>query len=140
MLRRFVASPKIAAMLACGAGLAACATASAPKPPIDEQLAARGLARTGETRSCLPLVPTGDSDALDEKHILFESGGRTYLNTLKGRCNQIDRSTTYFSYRTSLSSLCSNEVLQVYDNAGGRGMLIGSCGLGEFELLTDARR
>ena len=88
--------------------------------------------KTGDTVSCLGLSQVRDSDPLDDYAILFEASGKTYLNELNGRCNQLGRERR-FSYRTPQNRICKGDIITVIDSIG---ITVGSCSLGEFQALS----
>lgn len=126
----------VAALTAvAGAG---CATA-ASEPEMSAKAAER-LAEfkpTGETRSCLTLTEIRSIDAVDDSHFLVETrGGEHYLNKISGRCSGASQMGNHISYTVSTNQLCRNEIITVVDSMNG--MIVGSCGLGDFEKLEDA--
>jgi len=88
------------------------------------------------TEYCLSLIRIRDSKILDSKHILFTMTDKSmYLNTLPKKCAGMDPGDAY-TFRTSLNSLCNQDVITML-YPGGHGMLPGvSCGLGLFERVT----
>jgi len=85
---------------------------------------------------CLSLIRIRDSKILDSKHMLFTMTDKSmYLNTLPSKCAGMDPGDAY-TFRTSLNSLCNQDVITIL-YPGGHGMLPGvSCGLGMFEPVT----
>ena len=87
----------------------------------------------GPPVSCIPLAAARESQVRDDWTIDFRSGGkRWYRTVLPYRCNNLsfDRA---FSYQTSLSALCSTDIITVFAQGGGGGGTRGSCGLGPFQ-------
>ncbi|TRO95185.1 hypothetical protein FKB34_09660 [Glycocaulis profundi] len=117
--------------------LGACAlalSAAAPGFAVQPDDALEGFRQTGQTQSCVALNRVRSMKPVDETRMLVEMrGGATYLNTLRSRCSNIDRSYTYIEYRTTGSQLCQGEILTVVDQ--GSRMMTGSCSLGAYELL-----
>jgi hypothetical protein len=85
---------------------------------------------------CLSLIRIRDSKILDSEHVLFTLTDKSmYLNTLPKKCAGMDPGDAY-TFRTSLNSLCNQDVITIL-RPGGHGMLPGvSCGLGMFERVT----
>jgi hypothetical protein len=107
--------------------LAAC-TQSEPRdrPPVSP--AAR---ITGEAESCIPLAQVRESRVRDDWTIDFiRDGRRAWRNTLPNRCPGL-RAENGFTYETSLSQLCSTDIIYVLETAGGLHRGPG-CGLGRF--------
>ncbi len=85
---------------------------------------------TGPAQSCIPL-PISASRVRDSQTIDFYSGNhRGWRNTLPYDCGGL-ASERAFSYETSLSKLCSTDIIHVISTAGGLHRA-GSCALGEF--------
>ncbi|MFC4723991.1 DUF6491 family protein [Glycocaulis abyssi] len=126
-------------------GLAAAAAAFGMASAVSAQdmseAAAERLAqfeRTGETRSCISLSQLRSIQPLDDHHFLVEMRNRDmYLNVVRGRCSGAARTSTYLQYSTSGTQFCRGEVIRIVDS-GPASMLVGSCGLGEFERLSPA--
>lgn len=93
-----------------------------------------GYEKTGDVVTCLPLTQVRDSDPVDDNAILFElRGGEMYLNELRGKCIGLKRNDR-FSYKTPQNQICSGDIITVENPLG---LPIGSCGLGEFEALSE---
>jgi hypothetical protein len=130
-------------MLACAPGLAAVllgacstdgATARADARAAEADATLAGYRLTGETRSCIPLRSIDEIDPLDDTRWLITTrGGEAYLNEVSRGCNGAAGNFTYLEYRTSMSSLCDNEIIRVRDS--GTDMVNGSCGLGRHQIL-----
>lgn len=108
--------------------LAACAPAERPANYVDDKAPAAKV--VGEAVSCIPITQIKTSRVRSDNTIDFEmSGGRVYRNTLPYKCSGLGFEEA-FSYKTSISQLCSTDVINVLDKSGGN--MRGSCGLGEF--------
>ena len=86
---------------------------------------------TGEGESCIPIHMIRESRVRDDWTIDFmRDGKRAWRNTLPQRCSGL-RAADAFGYSTSLSQLCSTDIIWVLEQTGGprRG---ASCGLGKF--------
>ena len=88
----------------------------------------------GKPVSCIPLTQIRQSLVRDDRTIDFVmTGKRVYRNTLPNACPSLGFEQR-FSYATSLSQLCSTDIITVlYSAPIGRGP---SCGLGEFQPVT----
>ena len=101
---------------------AASDTRPAPKP------AAQPL---GAPVSCVPLAQLGETRIRDDWTIDFVgTGNSVWRNALTSRCSGL-KAANAITYETSLSQLCSTDIVYVLENAGGlhRG---GACSLGQF--------
>ncbi len=92
---------------------------------------------SGKPESCINL-PIRESRVRDDRTIDFFTGGRVYRNTLPYGCPGLS-SERAFSYETSLSRLCSTDIITVLQRAGGSLMRGASCGLGQFQPVTGIR-
>lgn len=116
--------------------LAGCTTrdpaprANVPPPPTGQQSAA---ATTGP--SCIELSRIRESKVLDDRTIDFVlRDGSVLRNTLPFSCPQLGFERA-FSYSTSISRLCSVDIITVI-NQGGGVRTGASCGLGKFVPYT----
>lgn len=85
----------------------------------------------GEAVSCVPLTAFDSTRIRDNRTIDFmRTGTKGWRNTLPYDCPGL-RSADAFTYETSLSQLCSTDMIHVLEQAGGphRG---AACGLGKF--------
>ncbi len=91
----------------------------------------------GKPVSCIPLAQIRQSLVRDDRTIDFVMTGKhVYRNTLPNACPSLGFEQR-FSYATSLSQLCSTDIITVlYSAPIGRGP---SCGLGEFQPVTLAK-
>lgn len=116
--------------MAAVAALAGCAApertttpaAPAPATPVPQAAAAQ---------DCVELAQIRESRVIDDQTIDFiMRDGRVLRNSLPNRCPQLGFEKA-FSYSTSLSRLCSVDIITVVIQGGGpvRG---ASCGLGKF--------
>ncbi|WP_375427314.1 hypothetical protein [uncultured Sphingomonas sp.] len=95
----------------------------------------------GEARSCIPLRSIRETRVRSNQVIDFVMTGRqVYRVTLSQPCPQLGFEER-FSYSTSLSQLCAQDIITVLTLTGGptRG---ASCGLAPFQpvRLADERR
>jgi hypothetical protein len=86
----------------------------------------------GAAESCISIARIQESRVRDDWTIDFRTGGNQwYRNTLPHRCNSLGFEKA-FSYSTSLSQLCSTDIIKVIASTGGGIETRGSCGLGQF--------
>ena len=92
----------------------------------------------GKPVSCVQLRQIRETRVRDDSTIDFYMlGGKVYRNTLPNSCPQLGFEER-FSYATSLSQLCSVDIITVlYSSPPTRG---ASCGLGQFQPVTGAPR
>jgi hypothetical protein len=85
----------------------------------------------GEARSCIPIAQIRQTLVRDDRTIDFiASGKRVYRNVLPAGCPSLG-SERRFVYETSLTQLCSTDIITVlFDAPLMRGP---SCGLGKFQ-------
>ncbi len=117
------------------AGLAGCASQTAV-PVAKGPATAVPVAMTPvKAESCVQLQNIRESRVIDDKTIDFiMRDGRVLRNTLPYACPTLGFEKA-FSYSTSLSQLCSVDIITVIQQGGGirRG---ASCGLGQFVPYT----
>ncbi|WP_298670815.1 hypothetical protein [uncultured Sphingomonas sp.] len=92
----------------------------------------------GKPQSCVPIMSLRESLVRNDKVIDFHiSGDRYYRVTLPQSCSGLG-SERRFTYSTSLSQLCSTDIITVlYQSPPMRG---ASCGLGQFQPVKIAKR
>ena len=120
----------LAAAVVVGGPLAVAAKRSEPPPakPV------------GEAKSCIPIISIRETRVHGDRVIDFHTTGKmVYRNTLPQDCPQLGFEER-FTYSTSLSQLCSTDIITVlYASPPMRG---ASCGLGQFqpvELIKPAK-
>ncbi len=115
-------TPFIAASVVIGCGAAFAKRGSETLPEVRE---------TGRSVSCIPIVQIRESRVRNDQVIDFRvSGKKWFRNTLPHSCPSLGFEERY-SYTTSLSSLCSTDIITVIQGPGlSRG---ASCGLGTFQ-------
>jgi hypothetical protein len=87
----------------------------------------------GAPVSCIPLQSIRESRVRSDKVIDFRtSGSKWYRNTLPHSCPSLGFEER-FLYKTSLSQLCSVDVITVIHSYGGGLDRGASCGLGKFQ-------
>lgn len=107
--------------------------------PAQRSPVAPAAAVVGSPQSCIPLARVRESKVRDDWTIDFiASGGRVWRNTLTGRCPGL-RSENAFTYETSLSQLCSTDIIYVLRTTPGLQRGAG-CGLGQFVPVRLLRR
>jgi hypothetical protein len=107
-------------------------TAGTARPLKPEQEAL--IKPAGKPESCIPLAQIRETRVRDDKTIdFYMSGKRVYRNRLPHSCPQLGMEER-FLYKTSLSQLCSTDIITVLTSPGiSTG---ASCGLGEFQPVT----
>lgn len=118
------------------AGLALAAGLAVPADARDKG-EWRAATPSGEPVSCLQLTNIRETRVRDDSTIDFYTrDGRVYRNTLSGSCPSLGFEQR-FTYSTSLSQLCSVDIITVLYQTPGlqRG---ASCGLGKFQPVTGA--
>lgn len=93
----------------------------------------------GKPVSCIPINQIRESRVRDDSTIDFYMNGKqVYRNRLPNSCSELGFERA-FSYATSLSQLCSTDIIHVFRQGEPR-MPGASCGLGEFQPITGAPR
>ena len=116
--------------------LAGCQNEMEDQPPVTKAPVAKVL---GAAEDCISIASINSSQVHDDYTIDFKVGARTYRNTLPYRCNSLGFEKA-FSYETSLSRLCSTDIIYVLRQVGGRPQRGPGCGLGKFvpvEIVKD---
>jgi hypothetical protein len=94
----------------------------------------------GEPRSCIPITAIRESRVRSDRVIDFVMRGReVYRVTLPQGCPRLGFEER-LAYATSLSQLCSNDIITVLTSAGPGLQRGASCGLAPFQPVTLARR
>jgi hypothetical protein len=94
----------------------------------------------GQAVSCIPIRSIQESRVRSDGIIDFRvSGKKWYRNTLPYSCPSL-KFEEAFSYSTSLSQLCSVDIIRVLRNSGSHLDSGASCGLGKFQPVEIARR
>lgn len=124
----------IVSLTAAGAAAAAAAFLALPGVTAanDEAPRWQQARAVGEAESCIPLRSIRNTRVRDDRTIdFYMNGRRIYRNTLPQDCGGLgfDRA---FSYRTSLSQLCSTDIITVLPQPITNSIPGPSCGLGEF--------
>jgi hypothetical protein len=88
----------------------------------------------GAAVSCLHLTQIRSSNVIDDRTIDFKVGNKVYRNILPHSCPSL-ASEERFSYRTSLSQLCSVDTIRVLHSYGGHLQEGAGCGLGKFQPM-----
>lgn len=122
--------------IAGAALLAGCAERAAPTAsPAPAATPVPAVAAIGPARSCVPLQQIRNTRVRSDKVIDFEMvGGEVLRNELPYSCPQLGFEKA-FSYSTSLSQLCSTDIITVIIQGGG-SMRGASCGLGQFVPIS----
>ena len=92
----------------------------------------------GKAVDCIDIRSIRSTNVRNDSSIDFVMNGRTvYRNDLPSSCPSLG-SEKRFSYRTSLSQLCSVDIITVLWNAGPGLQPGASCGLGKFQPMEKA--
>ena len=90
----------------------------------------------GKRSTCLGISKIQETKILDDQTILFKSDmNKIYINRLPKQCSGL-KIADAFSYGTSLSRLCSVDMIRVLENDSSA---TSTCGLGEFILLNGVK-
>lgn len=115
--------------------VAGCSGSTATRPPVAIAAAAPAKAAVGPARSCVDLGRVREARVVDDRTIDFYLGSREVLrNKLPNACPQLGAEKA-FTYSTSLSQLCSVDIITVIIQGGGP-RTGASCGLGTFAPYT----
>ena len=115
-------------LLAATAALGGCDYAGRPGPR--DRMVPEAV--TGAPVSCIPLNAIRETQVRDGRTIDFLSGSRRgWRNVLPAQCPSLafERAVTD---STSLSQLCSTDIIRVLAQFGGRPRPAAACGLGQF--------
>jgi hypothetical protein len=108
--------------------LAACTQEDPSKRPA----VAPAAKIVGEAESCVPVNLLRESRIRDDWTIDFTRGGnRAWRVTLPNRCSGL-KSADAFTYATSLSQLCSTDIIHVLERWGSDLRRGAGCGMGKF--------
>jgi hypothetical protein len=98
--------------------------------------AATGQEAAAAGLNCIPLQRIENTKVLDDRTILFELRGKeTLVNRLPHRCPGLGFEKS-FGYKTSISQLCSQDIIWVITHVGSGLDRGASCGLGRFEAYV----
>lgn len=118
-------------MVLLPASLAAADSRPAPKPAATP---------VGPPTSCIPLSQLQNTRVRDDWTIDFiGSGNRVWRNALTQRCSGL-LSDNAITYQTSLSQLCSSDIVYTLRNVGGSLERGAPCGLGQFVPVRLAKK
>ena len=95
--------------------------------PISKAPAAKVV---GAAEDCISIAGLR-STVHDDRTIDFEVGSRTWRNTLPYKCSSLGFEKA-FTYQTSLTRLCSTDIIYVLRSTGGQLDRGAGCGLGQF--------
>ncbi|WP_323810373.1 hypothetical protein [Sphingobium baderi] len=117
------------ALLALGAVLIGSAIPAIAKTKPDN------LVPVGDPVDCVQIVAIQSTNVRDDRTIDFVMNGRkVYRNTLPNSCPSLGYEKR-FSYATSLSQLCSVDIITVLQSSGPDLQRGASCGLGKFQPM-----
>jgi hypothetical protein len=122
--------------LAAMAVLAGCAQGTTRRQEADRRALAEARS-VGEPVDCIDLSRIDRTRVRDNRTIDFTMRGReVYRNRLRQECSGLAFEDS-FAYRTSLSRLCSVDLITVNRSGGGVGP---TCALGSFQRIETAIR
>lgn len=131
MRTMFLAAPALLA-------LAMVTTAAAPTQARDKKDRVPAATPIGKPQTCIPISQIRESQVRSDRVIDFRvTGNRFYRVTLPQSCPGLGFERR-FSYATSLSQLCSADIITVLQQAPV--MRGASCGLAPFQPVTLAKR
>ena len=100
--------------------------------PSDYPAVAPAAKIVGKAENCVSINQLRESRIRDDATIDFiRSGNRAWRNTLPQRCPGL-KAEDAFTYETSLSQLCSTDIIYVLQRIGGGLQRGAGCGLGQF--------
>lgn len=101
--------------------------------PTERPVVAPAAKVVGEPVRCIGIRAFNNTRIRDDWTIDFirGAGKKAWRNTLPHRCFGL-RSDNAFSYKTSLTQLCSNDIIHTLDRVGGDLQRGAGCGLGQF--------
>lgn len=100
--------------------------------PADRPAVSPAAKVVGAAQACVPLMQVRETRVRDDWTIDFiHDGKRAWRNTLPSRCSGL-KLNDGFSYKTSLSELCSTDIIHVLERMGGDLRQGNACGLGQF--------
>jgi hypothetical protein len=118
------------------ATVAVATTAGAFGPAERRAKALAAYEPAGEPVNCISIRQIDSTKVLGNNVIDFKMrGGKVYRNTLPYSCPSL-MSEDRFSYKTSLSQLCSVDIVRVLHNYGGGLQEGAGCGLGKFQPMA----
>ena len=121
------------ATLALGVALACAVAPAAAKPKPDN------LVPSGKAVSCVNLSSIRNTEVRDDRTIDFIMNGRKiYRNRMEHSCPGLG-SEKRFLYKTSLSQLCSVDIITVLYSSPNLNPG-ASCGLGMFQPMVKAAK
>jgi hypothetical protein len=111
-------------------------TPAAAAPEKAKKIDWKDAKPVGKPQDCVPLMSIRETRVRDDQTIDFYlNGSKVLRNTLPHSCPQLGFEER-FTYSTSLSQLCSTDIITVLVSPGiSRG---ASCGLGQFQEVTGA--
>lgn len=129
--------PAAAAAMALAAALAACTYQSREATGRAKAIPAARV--SGADQSCIPLAQIRETRVRDGRTIDFLSGSRTgWRNVLPTECPSLAYEEA-FTYATSLSQLCSTDIIYPLQHWGGQLQRGPGCGLGSFTPIELTR-
>jgi hypothetical protein len=118
-----------------GLALMGFASGSIARPLTAAQEA--GIKPDGAPINCISLAQLYETRVRDDQTIdFFTRSGKVYRNHLPYSCPQLGWEEK-FAHATSLTEICSTDIITVLNDSIGRG---ASCGLGQFQPVSGMPR
>lgn len=113
--------------------LSACSQGEARKTSNATSAVTPAAEVIGKPLDCLPITQFSNTRIRDDQTIDFMSGagGRVWRVTLPNKCNGL-RSANTFTYETSLTQLCRQDIIYPLQQLGNQWQRMGGCGMGPF--------
>ena len=117
--------------------LASCAAPPAPAPK-PQPSAPAAAPQAAQAQSCVELTRISEARVVSDQVIDFHMrDGSVLRNTLPNQCPSLGFEKA-FTYSTSLSRLCSTDIITVIQTSGGP-RTGASCGLGQFVAASQGQ-
>lgn len=119
--------------------LLGCVAGAATSRPLKPEQEAK-IRPAGKPENCIQLHNIRETRVRSDRVIdFYMNGNRVYRNQLPHSCPQLGFEER-FLYKTSLSQLCSVDIITVLTGSGPGLMQGASCGLGKFQPVSGAPR
>ena len=119
--------------------LLGCVAGAATGRPLKPEQEAK-IRPAGKPENCIQLRSIRETRVRSDQVIdFYMNGNKVYRNRLPHSCPQLGFEER-FLYKTSLSQLCSVDIITVLTGSGPSAMQGASCGLGKFQPVTGAPR
>lgn len=93
---------------------------------------------TGEVENCVQMRRIDQIRGAGRDLLLVElTNGQYYVNQTNGACESASRINQRLEFKTTVSMLCSGDIVTVVDNSSN--IMTGTCSLGRFEKLREKK-